>query len=799
MSSSLNTSTPRHFNTLFPFFSTRRRLLALLVALLWLASLAGLATLRVDEDIRSMIPRDPPELARQFELLQQSPLSGKVLVQVSAGEGTTTAELVRAADRLAREMGPPLFGRVMTGPPVEPGRGLLPFLIRALPGLFTERDRERAAGLLAPTRVRERLERILRDLRSPEGWATRAVHRRDPLGLRLLALGKLRHVSPIPEVRVEGGQFVSPDGRHALLVAETPVPMTDAEGGKALIDRFQALAGALPSNVDAFLYSGHLYTVANAETVREDLLLVLSASSAALLLLFLVFVRSWNGLLILLVPASTLLVASAGTGLVYEPVSAVTLGFGAVLLGISIDFGIHVYFALRRAVPGRAAEAAGRVAVPVLFGGITSMSAFGVLLLSRIPGQRQLGVFALIGLACALVLSLVALPHGVRPVRGGAGPGARPEAPRPRRPRWIVWAWIAFLLLAGWQATRLGFEGDLRELNRAPAGVLEREARLNRAWGGLLGRALVTAGGADLTAALQVNDRVFDRLVAAMPASDVMSLAPVLPSPAVQSQNRDRWRAFWTGPRVQETRRALLAAGRDLGFSPGAFDPFFEWVEADAPVVEPDDLARAGLGRVLDSFAIRSESGVRLLSTVPDAPGLKARLQDLLEGAGEVALISPAGFGDALGRALARDFLVFVLGAVGAVLLLLGLLHRSAVRLGLSLVPVVTGLLAAFGGMALLGVSLNVFNMVAVVLIIGLGVDYGVFMVMRGTGKEGPGTRKAVLVSGLTTLAGFGALAPASHPALHAMGVTVLLGIGAAVPSALWVIPALKRKRGGRP
>ena len=789
MSFSLNTSTPQHLNTFFSFFSTRRRLLASLVALLWLASLAGLTALRVDEDIRSMIPRDPPELARQFEFLQASPLSGKVLVQVSAREGAGTDGLLQAADRLARGMGPPLFSRVMTGPPVERGGGFLPFLLRALPALFTERDRGRAVELLAADRVRDRLEGILRDLRSPEGWATRAVHGRDPLGLRLLALRKLRHVSPIPEVRVEKGHFVSPDGRHVLLVAETPVPMTDAEGGKALIARFRELTRDLPPSVEAFLYSGHLYTVANAETVREDLFLVLSVSSAALVLLFLVFVRSWNGLLILLVPASTLLVASAGTGLVYEPVSAITLGFGAVLLGISIDFGIHVYFALRRAAPEGAAEAAGRVAVPVLFGGLTSMAAFGVLLLSRIPGQQQLGVFSLIGLACALVLSLVALPHGIRPGRGTPGRAAGPPA---SRPRWVVWIWIAFLLATGWQATRLGFEGDLRRLNRAPAEIREREARLTRAWGGLLGRALVTAGGRDLASALPVNDRVFDRLAATFPPAAVTSLAPLLPSRAVQEENRARWRAFWSEDRVRATRGVLLDAGRDLGFSPDAFDPFFDWLQADAPLVEPDDLARAGLGEILESFVLRSEAGVRLLNLAPDAPGLRAGLGDLLQAPDDVQVISPSGFGDALGRALSRDFLFFVLGAAGAVLLLLGLLHRSAVRLGLSLVPVATGLVAAFGGMALLGVSLNAFNMVAVVLIIGLGVDYGVFMTMRGTGSDGRSTERAVLVSGLTTLAGFGALALASHPALHAMGVTVLLGVGAAVPAALWVIPALR-------
>ena len=56
-----------------------------------------------------------------------------------------------------------------------------------------------------------------------------------------------------------------------------------------------------------------------------------------------------------------------------------------------------------------------------------------------------------------------------------------------------------------------------------------------------------------------------------------------------------------------------------------------------------------------------------------------------------------------------------------------------------------------------------------------------------------PETARAVLLAGLTTLAGFGALVLARHPALHSIGLTVLLGIGAAMPTALLVIPALRR------
>ncbi|MGD8387033.1 MAG: MMPL family transporter [Desulfobacteraceae bacterium] len=795
--SPLNTPTPQHlktssvFSSLFGVFSTRRRVLTAFMVVLWIGCLAALQAMRVDEDIRSMIPEEPSEMARHFRFLQESPLSGKLLIEVSAEQGGSTGALVRAVDRLAGSMKPPLFSRVLTGPPVDRGEGMPDFLIQALPSLFTEKDRSRSLELLAPDRVRARLEHILRSLATLQGWGSRKMETRDPLGLRLLALEKMRSVSPIPDVRIQEGHFVSRDGRHALIVAETPVPMTDPEGGKRLLEAFHGLTRELPSSVEASLYSGHLYSVANAETVRRDLFLVLSLSSGALVLLFLVFVRSINGLLILLVPATTLLAAMAGTSLVYDPVSAVTLGFGAVLLGISIDFGIHVYFALRGSGRDRAAAVTGRVGVPVLFAGLTSMAAFSVLLFSTIPAQRQLGVFSLIGMTSALVISLVALPQWIRPVQAHS---RRSSIPVASRPRWVVWVWAGFLVFMGWKAASLEFQGDLRKMSRVPTEVRELEERLTRNWGGLLGRALVVTEGEDLMSVLPVNDRVFEELENLVQRPDIMSLAPLLPSPEKQEENRKRWRAFWSESRVQQVRTVLKDTGEDLGFSQGAFTPFFQWLDSDVHSIGPEDLVAAGLEEIMGGFVLRTPDRVRVLSLVPDSPDLRPHLMEVFRNMPQVSVISPSAFGDRLSLALGRDFLFFILGAGGMVLVLVGMLLRSAVRMGAALVPVCTGLVVAMGGMAVLGIPLNVFSMVAAVLIIGLGVDYGVFMVMRRAGEEGLGTEKAVLVSGLTTLAGFGALALALHPALHTIGVTVLLGIGAAFPSALLVIPAFQGK-----
>ncbi len=77
------------------------------------------------------------------------------------------------------------------------------------------------------------------------------------------------------------------------------------------------------------------------------------------------------------------------------------------------------------------------------------------------------------------------------------------------------------------------------------------------------------------------------------------------------------------------------------------------------------------------------------------------------------------------------------------------------------------------------------------IMVIGLSVDYGIFVVCSGQSARLRSASFAVSVCAASSLAGFGVLACASHPALHALGITVLAGIGAAWPTALMVSPVL--------
>jgi predicted exporter len=786
----------KFFSTAYDFLSSHRILLFSATALIVIFSALAFTRIEINEDISAILPEEPPEVVEDFRLLQQAPLSRKIVINLKRDETTDTNDLLKATDRLARAMIPPYFENVISGPPKVSMNDLISFLLKSLPSLATERDLERIHSALEKEKIRAKLTAIRISLASPGAWQIKEWAQNDPLDLRFMAFKKLRHLNTVPKVRLEGNHFISEDGLNSLLIAETPVGMTDSKGSRELLDHFHGLVEKfVPKNIKTTLMSGHRYSAANSETVNKDLIIVLSVSSLAILALFLIYIRSWIMFVVFLVPASVIFISSVGVSLVYRTISAITMGFGSVILGVSVDFAVHVYFALRSGAesPGKTIKEVSR---PVIFGGLTSLAAFSVLLFSNLPGQRQLAVFSLTGLGTALILCLVVLPQAI----GYSSAEKKFKQPVYKmsyiRSRFILVIWMAIIVLSGWYAMQTSFDGDLRSLNLVTEKIRSDEIMMQRTWGDIKGRAIIFSEGRDMGSALRENDRLYTFLKDNRLALPLTTLAPILPSPDKQKENRGSWNAFWDEKRRTSLREMLETEGSALGFSKGAFDPFLQRLSTRAVPVTPEDLREAGLGEALESMIVRSEDKVRLLTLVPDTKEMIDLMAAFSNETKNIHMVSQARFGDMISKALGDDFIRFIVMASLGVIILLILVFREIKKIVSALIPVVTGLVFMAGVMAFFGMKFNLFNIVATILVIGLGVDYGIFMVCRLTEAYDHHTERAVLVSGLTTLSAFGALVLARHPALHSIGVTVLFGIGAAIPSALFVIPAIYRRSG---
>ncbi|MEA1923478.1 MAG: efflux RND transporter permease subunit [Pseudomonadota bacterium] len=781
---------------LYRIFAARRRFVVGVVLLLLVGGWLGFSCLPFTTDVAALLPDRGSRAVADFRLLAKAPLARRVVLRLRAGSDGEQAQLFKAADELAARLQPPLFSRVIRGPGSGGEELLLSFALTQWANLFDENDYDFIRARLVPDKIEAALQKAYLNLLQPAGFLQKGMILADPLEFRNLLFPRLASLNPLGKARVVDGHFLSEDGRETMLLLETPIGITDFKGSQRLLQELDAaVKEVVPEGIVVVPLCGHAYTVANATTIQRDMVVVISASLVALLLVFLIFMRRRRALLVFLLPVAILGPALALTGLIEGSISAITIGFGAVLLGVTIDYGLHLYFALQNRArhPGLIVAA---LAVPLLGAGLTTVGAFSAQLFSALPGQRQLALFAIFGVFLALLLALLVLPHFLRSKKSGSelSPklSQKPTFRYRGRAAWIiVLTWSLFLGFLAWSAVGVRCVGDLREVNLVPQSLRAAENELKSVWGEVRGRALVFAQGCDLEEALQANDRLYSFLRREFAAAEIVSLAPVMPSQSRQRENRQNWQAFWTVERLSKLRHDLSLASRKTGFSETAFAPFLTTLTSEPPFLTQSFWRRAGFSSLFDATIEKDAAGVTILTLVPDGSKLGALFSRSDQIPAGVHLVSPQAFSRVVSAAIARDLRQFIILALIVVSLILSFLLRNFYQVVLALLPVLAGLLSMFGIMGLLGLSFNLFNLVAAILIIGLGVDYGIFMVYRLFRGSDAATEKAVLVSGLTTLAGFGVLVLARHPALHSIGLTVLLGVGGALPTVLWVLPAL--------
>ncbi|MDP3856185.1 MAG: MMPL family transporter [Stagnimonas sp.] len=159
----------------------------------------------------------------------------------------------------------------------------------------------------------------------------------------------------------------------------------------------------------------------------------------------------------------------------------------------------------------------------------------------------------------------------------------------------------------------------------------------------------------------------------------------------------------------------------------------------------------------------------------------------------------PVGMIEA-GQAVVRAFRQAFLYSLIAITLLLWLLLRSLRDTLLVLVPLVAAGLLTLAGSVLFDTPFNFANVIALPLLLGVGVDYGVYLVQQG--RQLPansnllktGATRAVLFGALVTLANFGDLMLARHPGMVSMGLLLTVGLSMILICTLVLLPSLLRR-----
>ncbi len=764
-----------------------------LLTLLCFALLALYAakTIRVESDFTAFLPPSTtPEERLLIAQLRDGLVSRLMLVALQGADEKT---LARASRQLAERLGhAPEFDYAANGSLdqfVAQGQVLMRHRYALSPAMNAEK--------FSVPGLRTALEEQLAQMASPFGAISRSIMVRDPTG-EFLAIVRQFDSGAMPAMR--HGVWFSADGKRAFLIAQTRAPGFDSERQDVAMAAVRQALSADSPQINAVLTGPGVFAAESRRQIRHDAER-LSLLSALVILAMLVYVyRSPLAVLLVAIPvAFGLLVGVLLVNALFGSVHAITLGFAATLIGEAVDY--PSYLLLNTAAGEAARDAARRLRITLALAVLSTVVSALALTLSSFKGLAQLGVLTMAGVLVAGLVTQYLIPWllGKRVLAF-----RRPNVPAfdfLARSRWpAVIAALAVAAAAGWLAYQhpAWWQRDLAGISPVPLQMRLQDAELRREMGAPEVSVFVASRGTSVEGALRAADSVLPVLQRWKREERIRSFdSPVWYLPAPETQI-ERLRVL---PEPATLELNLARALKGLAFRPDAFKPFVEEAgaarreaELAMPPVSLSSYTGTPLGARLNALVVELDGqwlvltplgGVtdpeKLAQELAAAPPGTSQLVDLRRVSADMVdgfrreALSQAGWGAVL-------ILLLLVAGLRSVRRAL----HVALPAGAALVLTVTVLVAS-------GEQLSVFHLVALLLVLGIGLNYALFFERVAVDEaELSRTRLALAVCSTSTVVTFGFLALSSTPVLHAIGSTVALGaILALSMSALWA----RRKR----
>jgi predicted exporter len=622
----------------------------------------------------------------------------------------------------------------------------------------------------------------LDELRSPLSGFTKQWLAADPTAAMLHLL---QQKSPPPQTLVLfNGVWFSEDQRQALLMVETKAPGFDLEAQQQVQEQIHKLfAVSATSSSAKLLFSGAPPIALQTRDAikRESQMLSLYATLFTFALLILVYHSLPRVLLMALPIGAGMLMATAAVALIFGEVHLITLAFGVTIIGVAVDYPIHLLSHARRGEP--LAVAMARIWPTLRLGVLSTLLGYLAMALTSFTGLAQLGVFSVAGILTAALITKTLLPCLMVASDGPAPRLQRLSQQLNVRPL-PLWSG-ALLLLALLLAVVIGHEriswsDDIAQFSPIPKELLAQDRELRATLGGADNRYLITVEESSPERLLQRQEMLLPLLQEAVIAGEITGYtlaAQLLPSQQLQRQRQALL------PDEAQLRHNLMLALSGTPFPAQLFEPFIQAV-AKAREMEPltfDRLAQTPFNTQLAALLSQSDTktmGLVRLSGVADVAALQQRLQqaaladvqfiDLKQASSQVVTQF---------RAEAQERIIW---ASVVLLLALWLGLGSWRRIVRVIVPVAVAVMIAIAVPVLLGEALNLFHLVALLLVAGIGLDYSLFFSTPAQSEDNHATLHSLMICCISTVGVFAILATAAIPVLHAIGVTVSSGVLAA-------------------
>lgn len=797
----------KFFLSIYHYFQAKK-LWSFVLALFLFIGLGFIASkIQFEEDITKLIPTNEKTSAAE-KVLKTVNFADKIIVNIERESEGSVQDLTTYASQLIDSISQKsgkyiknIQGKVNDDNILK----TLDFVYQNLPLFLDTEDYKAIENKLSKDSLATITNKNYKTLISPTGIVAKKTILKDPLGLSFMALKKFQQLNIEDGFTLYDGFLVSKDQKNILLFITPALTSSEtsenAEFVTQLYEINASLNSSFQSKVKGEYFGATLIAVANAKQIKGDIQLTIGIALTILLIILILFYKKVTIPIILFTP--TLfggLLAIAFLFLFRGKISAISLGIGSVLLGVTLDYSLHILTHIRsnQSIKSLYED----VSKPILMSSLTTACAFLCLLFLSSQALQDLGIFAAISVLGASFFALIFIPQVYKDASNKKEKKTIIDTIanyKIHQNKWVLTMLGIAMIVSMFTYNKVFFNKDLAKLNYKSEVLKDAEKRLDLLTNIADKSMYIAAYGTTEQEALATNDAIFSTLKQLKEENKVLNFSTIgglVHSENKQLQKIEAWEQFWKDHSIQETKDNLVTSGEKLGFKPNTFQTFYTLLNTKFEPLESKAYNALDLFSLGDYIATK-DNFTTVTSLVKVHENHIEDIRETFKETAQVLLIDRQHMNETFLGNLKNDFNTLIKYSLLVVLCILLLFYRSFSLTIVTCIPIFLTWLLTIGIMGLFGIEFNIFNIIISTFIFGLGIDYSIFVTngLLTTYRTGeivlPTHKTSIILSVITTILGVGVLIFAKHPALYSISVVSIIGILSAVLVSFTIQPIL--------
>ena len=255
--------------------------------------------------------------------------------------------------------------------------------------------------------------------------------------------------------------------------------------------------------------------------------------------------------------------------LIRDTISALSLGIGAVLLGVTLDYGLHILTHIRNGESIKSLFI--KVAPSVLTSSLTTASAFLCLLFLDSQALQDLGIFAAVSVLGASVFALLFIPQVYKGKKATIAPKTlldRWANFQWHKSRWAISILAVLFVISIFTYGKVVFDQDIAKLNYETQDLLDARERLEKLTDIGSKSLYLSTYGENFQQVLQRNDSLFLQLEQLQETDQIVSFGSVgtlAKSSRTQREKIKKWQQFWDASKIDDLKKNLIEQRNGIG------------------------------------------------------------------------------------------------------------------------------------------------------------------------------------------------------------------------------------------